>query len=295
MSNNSPKGIAEDNATNLSPDTSALALLRLVLSVLGIVGVETLSTHDVMLAIKSWHDMFVLMKRDKDGAYARIWWEALKLVYDPRAPVKDAAQFADVALNAFASRFPPMLDDDRPTYDDQDFADMRAELERQTIVAEGLANERDSLIADVNGLRVSWLQLQKANIGLTDQCDIMKKDNDSLLGIKREYDRLCDAIREHLPLLDSLEGDDGTMTPVVVAHGARIRALEKQLASAIVSLPKPERVEPGQRWAFLFTAVETTSDHRYYFEDPRAWNTYYFERSELFNRESAYYLGTEKV
>lgn len=50
---------------------------------------------------------------------------------------------------------------------------------------------------------------------------------------------------------------------------ARVKELEARLAGALVPLPKPEKVEVGQRWAFVMTAGETAGSIAPYI---RSWH-----------------------
>jgi len=62
--------------------------------------------------------------------------------------------------------------------------------------------------------------------------------------------------------------------------------------TALIPLPKPDGVAPGQKWAFVFNAIEGESSDDYEFEDPRSWEAYTFKKTELSNQSGAIYLGT---
>jgi len=61
---------------------------------------------------------------------------------------------------------------------------------------------------------------------------------------------------------------------------------------ALIPLPKPDKVEAGQKWAFVFNAIEGESSDDYEFEDPRSWEAYTFKKTELSNQSGAIYLGS---
>ncbi|TXH49789.1 MAG: hypothetical protein E6Q97_21845 [Desulfurellales bacterium] len=85
-------------------------------------------------------------------------------------------------------------------------------------------------------------------------------------------------------------------------HASELATVRNELAaltsSAIVPLAKPERVEPGQRWAFVMTCVPPFDiPNTYCFVDEynKKKGTGYIYVADTVDMQAAYYLGTDKV
>jgi hypothetical protein len=187
MQTERPDDAAGDSVTLARVHTFLAALL----SFLGFGVLPTATIADMLGELTGWLEMAKAIRRDPQGATARIWWDAFKEAWGAH-PTSAAALCADDAIAEFGKRFLPVnADDDRDTLNTADFDALREELDKQTQIAAELRSERDTLL-----------------------------------------------------MANSL-------------HASEIESLHDKLASAIVPLPKPERVEPGQRWAMIVTAGDT--------------------------------------
>jgi len=72
-----------------------------------------------------------------------------------------------------------------------------------------------------------------------------------------------------------------------------IEDTQKRLASAIIPLPKPERVEPGQKWAFIGTCHHSNNDGAWFHrEEHPGTGSVIFERQDQISERSMVFLGS---
>jgi hypothetical protein len=199
----------------------AEVVLRRILAALGYDNGNRLTALDVLVGIEAWLSLLLTMKRDPSGSYARVWWEAFKEFLRAHT-LEKSKELATAATNAFASLFPPFLEE-RPTYDDKDFADMRAELERQTVIAEGLRASYDEHVTRINELHKSCTQLRENQAAA-----IAERDKfDALVG------RVWDAtgIDRHAPHVPGLAEQIRSMAEELDASRRLIEQQRSELAT----------------------------------------------------------------
>jgi hypothetical protein len=184
MQNSTPDDATGDSVLLARVHTFLVALL----SFLGFGVLPTATIVDMLDELTGWLEMAKAIRRDPQGATARIWWDAFKIAWQDDES-ETAGRRADLAAGEFGKRFLPVnAEDDRDTLNTEDFNALREELDKQTQIAAELRSEREALLE------------------------------------------------------------------VVTHHADEIMAMRVKLANAIVPLPKPERVESGQRWAMIVTA-----------------------------------------
>jgi hypothetical protein len=239
----------------------------LLVRILAALGYESdkLTPTSLLAGIAAWVTLLIAMKRDPSGACARVWFDTvLVAARDVDSESSVCVAFADNITNEFARRFPPFLEDDRPTYDDKDFADMRAELERQTIISEKLAIELDTI---------------------RDERDALKR---AMIDAGKLYDtRMRELARAEALCVET----NGRVIELTAQRDQFMRAMDK-MAGALVPLAKPERVEPGQRWAKVYS-IDINASHEVF-----ANGTTQPEIARdiaMLNGDKWVYLGTDKV
>jgi hypothetical protein len=230
MQINQPDDTTGDSVTLARVHTFLAALL----SFLGFGVLPTATIADMLDELTGWLEMAKSIRRDPQGATARIWWDAFKDAWR-NDHVEGAARSADNAIAEFGKRFLPVnAEDDRDTLNTEDFNAMREELDKQTQIAAELRSERDVLL--------------KAN-------EVHARENLALH--KRSMHTLneIDAVISNALGLD----EDASFNRINALVGLQKERdeLRTKLASAIVPQPKPERVEPGQRYAILCTCTES--------------------------------------
>lgn len=199
---------------------------------------------------------------------------------------------ADAAAAEFGKRFLPVADESRDTYDEQDIAAMRAEIND----ADNFKAEICSAIAGTGGEFVfHWARV----------VDELRSERDALLKANEHHAREVENLRIQKDILtaawtdasanmQSALGCDNDANFLYVAKELRKERdeLKSKLSCAIVPLSKPERVEPGQRWFHVAIVDEVFAD-----DDKRAS----FDNSNytppvgdmLFNLEWVY-VGTKE-
>lgn len=203
--------------------------LAALLSFLGFGVLPMATIADMLDELTGWLEMAKAIRRDPQGATARIWWDAFKASWGECSTV-DAAKAADVAVAAFGQRFLPVnAEDDRDTLNTADFDALREELDKQTQIAAELRSERDALLA-ANALHARELQISR------DGNDVFRAALYGAMGWRED------------PGFDSIAE--------VLSIRAERDELRAKLGTAIIPLPKPERVEPGQRWALVRTVID---------------------------------------
>lgn len=194
---------APDNATG---DSVILArvhtFLAALLTFLGFGNVPDMTVAGMLDDLTGWLDMAKAIRRDPQGATARIWWEAFKDAWKS-VPSPEAGTCADAAVAEFGKRFLPVADDGRDTFDTADFEALRVECDRLDANIAILESRADDLQQNLDSIIAERNALLKTNAHHASEVELLRQERDEL---------------------------------------------KTQLAGAIVPLPKPERVAPGQRW-----------------------------------------------
>jgi hypothetical protein len=272
MQNPTPDGATGDSVTLTRVHTFLAALL----SFLGFGVLPTATIADMLEELTGWLEMAKSIRRDPQGATARIWWDAFKDAWNVH-PTSAAALCADDAIAEFGKRFLPInTEEDRDTLNTADFDAMRDELDKQTQIAAELRSERDALLK-TNAHHASEIESLHAKI---------KQYSDELDWRAKHFDGVFTA------LYKAAGCDFGAQIVDVVQLIRDERdELRTKFACAIIPLPKPERVEPGQRWAHITTIraiVPPNDEHIEFVEtDYSPWV------GAPIRNDNWYYLGTE--
>lgn len=258
---------SNSNEARLLFADKAEKLLRAILVALGYENAGTLRGEDLIAGITAWVTLLITMKREPGGSYASFWARAFLDAWKDM-PSGDAAEAATAAVNEFAKRYPPMLDDaliDEQERDTQtNIQVLTAELDKQVQLVWQLEAENKSLL--------------KAN----------EHHASELARIRLEFDTFADNVRKALNV-----GSGVDLIAIIEARTRTHREYHELKANALVPLAKPERVEPGQRWAFVMTSVPPFDiPGTYYFRDAYGEESYVADRVDI---EAAHYLGTGKV
>lgn len=239
------------------------AFLAALLSFLGFRVLPTVTIADMLDELVGWLEMAKAIRRDPQGATARIWWDAFKMAWNPERGTIFARNVANESVAEFGKVFLPVAEEDRDTLNTADFDAMRAELDqadryRGEIVdaIDGRPGERAFMHPRIiDGLRAERDALLKANAHHAFEIALERAFNKKL---KEERDEL-----------------------------------KTRLAGAIVPLPKPERVEPGQRWAIVMGTANDCRHGSEMYEFIDADGSSYFANED--DLAKAHYLGTDKV
>jgi hypothetical protein len=225
--------------------------LAALLSFLGFGVLPTATIADMLGELTGWLEMAKAIRRDPQGATARIWWDAFKEAWGAH-PTSAAALCADDAIAEFGKRFLPVnAEDDRDTLNTADFDAMREELDKQTQIAAELRSERDALLA-TNAHHAKEIDLLNGSVEALNRTIVAMRHHYGGTATENiEMKDALDAVRVALKGASLPDADVANAVGVIVQERDELRA---KLASAIVPQPKPERVEPGQRWAMIVTA-----------------------------------------
>jgi hypothetical protein len=230
-----------DVALRLAFADKAEFLLVRILAALGYES-DKLTPSSLLAGIAAWVTLLIASKNDVNGRFASFWMHAFLDAWKDLS-VLDAAEASTAAVNEFAKRYPPMLDDvllDEHGRDTQsDIEALSIELDKQTIIANNLERTRDVLL-EVNERHASELAT----------CRIQLEERTA------QRDQLI-----------------------------------RDVYGALVPLSKPERVEPGQRWAFVMTCTEHHLGTTSVFEDASGCRYTAFSKDVI----NGHYLGTDKV
>lgn len=258
-----PDDATGDSVTNAELITRVRTFLCALLSFLGfkVLPVETIV--DILDTLEPWLVDAKTIRRDTQGATARIWWDAFKMAWNPERGTIFARNVANESVAEFGKVFLPVAEEERDTLNTADFDAMRAELDqadryRGEIVdaIDGRPGERAFMHPRIiDGLRAERDALLKANAHHAIEIALERAFNKKL---KEERDEL-----------------------------------KTRLAGAIVPLPKPERVEPGQRWAIVMGTANDCRHGSEMYEFIDADGSSYFANED--DLAKAHYLGTDKV
>jgi hypothetical protein len=107
-----------------------------------------------------------------------------------------------------------------------------------------------------------------------------------------DFDAMREELDKQTQIAAELRSERDALLEVATHHADEIMAMRAKLASAIVPLPKPERVEPGQRWAHVMICRENGANEVrpvWRFTDADGYPFSAFGAG----METAIYLGTE--
>ncbi len=248
--------------------TRVRTFLCALLTFLGFNALPNETTLDMLNTLTQWLADAKTVRRDPQGATAKIWWDAFKTMWAiPKMSASEAGVYADKAANEFGKRFLPVAEEDRDTLNTADFDAMRAELDQ--------ADRYRGEICDAIEGRPGERAFMHPRI-----IDELRAERDALLASNKHHATEIEIVRR--------ERDE----------------LKAQLAGAIVPLPKPKKIEPGQKWAYVATIEK---------RQRVGFGSLYVEHAKFVKREphpsasggvecvaledcaSWVYLGTEKV
>lgn len=277
-----------DDATGDSVTLARVyAFLAALLAFLGFGVAPDESVSTALDKLFVWLDGASKIRRDPQGATARIWWDMFKAVMlESRGKKEYAAQLADESVDEFGKRFLPVADDERDTLNTGDLDAMRAELDEADRYRQEICDALDGVTAPrrfvhaqiVDELRAEREALLVANKHHASEIETLRGQRQKDLAEMAQLANALDGVRAAILAPSLPDGDvPGVIRQIVeernglhiaicdasgmphtqrfdrIASVAALRterdALKAKLASAIVPLPKPERVEPGQRWA----------------------------------------------
>lgn len=215
----------------------------------------TAAVADMLDTLTDWLASAKAIRRDPQGATARIWWDAYQRAKKNDPDPAIAGYEADCDAAEFGKRFLPVAEEDRDTLNTADFDALRIECDRLDANIAILDSRADDLQQSLDGVVAERDALLKANAHHAIEIALERAFNKKL---KEERDEL-----------------------------------KTQLAGAIVPLSKPERVEPGQRWAIVMgTANDCRHGSKMYEFIDADGSSYFANEDDL---AAAYYLGTDKV
>jgi regulator of replication initiation timing len=357
MQSNQPDDATGDSVTLARVHTFLAALLTF----LGFGYIPDATVAGMLDELTGWLDMAKAVRRDPQGATARIWWEAFKTLWtDENMTAADCAKNADAAASEFGKRFLPVNDDGRDTFDTADLEALRTECDKLDANIALLESKTDDLQQNLDGVIAERDALLKANahhasenealrrryeeaadavceaIGVSrnggydiiaicrdnardarhydvakqdaaeweskalakaTECgelqaaiEKLKKSNNEYLSEMAQIANAIDAIRE---VVGRKDAPDAEVSAIVADIIAERDELKRQLASAIVPLPKPSTVSVGQAWQRKYFVIDL--DHRF---DPIGLTDNVrlpLDFQKMLSSDSWIYLGTEKA
>lgn len=294
-----PDNATGDSVTNAELITRVHAFMVALLTFLGFNILPTETVFDMLDTLTQWLADAKRIRRDPQGATARIWWDAFKEAWKDSCS-SEAAKSADAAAAEFGKRFLPVADEhDRDTFDTADFEALRTECNRLDANIAILESRADDLQQNLDAIVAERNALLKTNAHHSNEIEVLRQERDKLKKLRSDDllemasvanaldgvraailapslpdDEVAGAIRQivgerdalHVATRDALGWPaDARFDGWAALKSIRIERdeLKAQLAGAIVPLPKPERVEPGQRWAIAMTANEQTANAKF--------------------------------
>lgn len=251
------ESVADNNNTTearLSFADRAEKLLRTILVALGCENVGSLRGEDLITSITAWVTLLITMKREPGGSYASFWARAFLDAWRDMSSV-EAAESATAAVNEFAKRYPPMLDDvlidEQERATQSDIQALTAELDKQVQLVWQLESELSVARLENNRLRDDM----RAFDGGHDWRAHVKfiRESAELANLRSRFPGLCDDI-------DRLCLQNEQLQTRFTQCAEERDQLIRDTYGALVPLAKPERVEPGQRWAKLYR-IDTNAHH----------------------------------
>lgn len=266
-----PDNATYDSVTNAELIVRVHAFLCALLTFLGFNVLQQSETISSALdTLEAWLDDAKKIRRDPQGATARIWWEAFKFAWvDDES--ETAGKRADLAVAEFGKRFLPVAEEeDRDTLNTADFDAMRAELDQADRYRSEIGNAIDGIEGDRAFTQSRWI-------------DELRAERDALLKANAHHANEIELLRNDL---------HGSNASVILAR-SDCDALKAQLAGAIVPLPKPNMIVAGQRWHRLHV-VDVNEDGDVFTN--RVVDPYTARELAMLHNETAWiYLGTDKV
>lgn len=248
-----PDDATGDSVINAELIARVHVFMAALLTFLGFNVLPTETAFDMLDTLTQWLADAKKIRRDPQGATARIWWDAFKDMWrDDEMTASDCAGNADAAVAEFGKRFLPVAEEDRDTFDTADFEALRVECDRLDANIAILESRADDLQQNLDSIIAERNALLKTNAHHASEISALRAQHEEFvdaicaaIGVSRDggYDivRIC---RDNAR--DARHYDEAKLEIATLRQERD--ELKAQLASAIVPLPKPERVAPGQRW-----------------------------------------------
>ncbi len=262
-SNKTPDDATGDSVTNAELITRVHAFMCALLTFLGFNALPNETVLDMLDTLTQWLADAETVRRDPQGATAKIWWDAFKTMWAiPKMSASEAGVYADKAANEFGKRFLPVAEeDDRDTLNTADFDAMRTELDQ----ADRYRGEICDALDGRPGERMF------VHPGIIDE-------------LRAERDALLKANAHHASEL-------ATCRIQLEERTAQRDQLTRDVYGALVPLAKPAVIEPGQRWAMIGTVIEYGNSETVATMQDGEW----FNRNKMLDSKKWIYLGTDKV
>lgn len=153
--------------------------LTALLAFLGFGHIPDATVAGMLDELTGWLNMAKAIRRDPQGATARIWWDAFKEAWKGSHSSK-AAESADVAAAEFGKRFLPIADDGRDTFDTADFEALRVECDRLDANIALLESKNDDLQHNLDTMAAERSALLKANAHHANEIEALRHERDEL-------------------------------------------------------------------------------------------------------------------
>lgn len=275
------ESVADNNNTTearLSFADKAEKLLRTILVALGYENVGALRGEDLITSITAWVTLLIRTKREPGGSYASFWARAFLDAWRDM-PSVEAAESATAAVNEFAKRYPPMLDDvlidEQERATQSDIQSAMSELDKQT-----------QLVWQLESELVAIRKLNEHHASEVRDMRFAKERTERELHISRtNFDNFKKSVCERLGNVEL-----PSVYEILELHAKSHNALTN--GSALVPLAKPELVEPGQRWAKLYR-IDINAHHEVFANgivQPEIARD-----AAMLHGDTWLYLGTDKV
>ncbi len=186
-----PDDATGDSVTNAESIARVHAFMCALLTFLGfkVLPVETIV--DMLDTLETWLVDAKTIRRDTQGATAKIWWDAFKTMWSiPKMSASEAGVYADKAAGEFGKRFLPVAEeDDRDTLNTADFDAMRTELDQADRYRSEICNALDGVEGNrafvhgkvIDELRAERDTLLKANAHHASELAYIRQTKDGFI------------------------------------------------------------------------------------------------------------------
>jgi hypothetical protein len=191
-SDTKPDDATVDSVTNAELITRVHTFLCALLTFLGfkVLPVETIV--DMLDTLETWLVDAKTIRRDTQGATARIWWDAFKAAWDGgRKQTEFAERMANEATGVFGRYFLPVAEEDRDTLNTADFDAMRTELDQADRYRSEICNALDGVEGNrafvhgkvIDELRAERDALLKANAHHASEVEQLRRNGSEYLSL----------------------------------------------------------------------------------------------------------------
>lgn len=258
MANGQPDDATGDGVILARAHTFLAALLAF----LGFKNLPTDTVATMLDDLTGWLDMAKAVRRDLQGVVTKFWRDAFFEAWKAQDAAK-ASDAADAAVVEFNKRFLPVNADDRDTLDTADFDSLREQLDEADRYKSEICDALDGRDGAkgfyhaqlVEQLRAERDAILRANAHHASEIEQLRNERDALKKVRAvdlsEMATLANALDGVRVAINGKSLPDVDVPNAVAVIVQERDALRAQLASAIVPLPKPERVESGQLWSML--------------------------------------------